>query len=227
MGGDFSGGYDTAIAVILGASGAAFSYYGDRAVYRRFSLLQWLLGPYDGGARGSGVFLVGWVQQSPLDVAILDRPFETADETLYIVSLRPRTAASGGAISIPPGLMTWELLDPGSGSGDGPYDVYLYEGAYALRFQPQSNFRGGAVPGLTLHLDSYGATGRTPLIVSLRDQQRGTWVTLPGLEWGDTSVQSPQRFVAADGRIDVRVENPDTAGRVSIERLDFTLTLER
>ncbi|MFQ5407095.1 MAG: hypothetical protein ACE5FI_01570 [Anaerolineales bacterium] len=227
VGGNSSRSYDTTIDDILGASGASFSYYDDREVYRRFSLLQWLVDPYNGGARGSGVFLVGWVQQAPLDVTILDRPFETADETLYIVSLRPRTAASGGAIAIPPELMTWELLDPGSGSGDGPYEVYLYEGAYALRFRPQSDFRGGAVQGLTLHLDSYGATGRAPLNVSLRDQQRGTWVTLPGLEWGDTSVQSPQRFVAADGRIDVRVENPDTAGRVSIERLDFTLTLER
>ena len=222
----YSGTYDTTIDDILSGSGSSISYYDDRKIYRRFSLLQWLVDPNRGGARGSGLFLVGWVNQAPLDARIVDRPFETEDETLYIVNLVPTTSSESGVIAIPPELMTWELLDPGSGSGDGPYDVYLYDGAYSLRFQPQPELAFGEVQRLVMHLHSYGANELVPLIISLREQQSGDWVELPPMDWGNIEIAAPERFVG-NGRIDVRVENKSTTGRVSIERLDFTLEVEQ
>lgn len=226
LGGGYGSRYDSTIDDILGGSGS-YSYYDDRETYRRYSLLQWLVDPYSGGSRGTGVFLVGWANAAPLRAEILERAFTAEDETLYIVSLTPQISASGGTIAIPPGLMTWELLDPGSGSGDGPYDVYLYEGAYALRFVPLPDLELGAVQALTLHLHSYGARGAVPLNISLRDQRTGDWETLGDLTWGDTAIPTPWLFVGGDGRIDVRVENPRASGRVNIERLDFTLEVER
>ena len=128
---------------------------------------------------------------------------------------------------MPPGLMTWELIDPGQGGGGSPYDSYIGQGYFALRFRPALVLDYQSVASLTIHLKSYGSSGPVPLLVSLWDQEEGVWIELKNLQWGDTIIKSPRRFVGSDGRIDVRVESPSYTTSVSIEALDFTLVVQR
>jgi len=82
------------------------------------------------------------------------------------------------------------------------------------------------VADLTMHLTSYGATGPTGLFIYLWDFAENAWVEQPNVGWGDTSVAAPRTFVGPAGEIHVRVSNPN-ALQLTIERLDFTLSVER
>lgn len=216
-------GYDSTIENILGTA----SYYDDREIYRRYSLLTWLFDPYSSGGRGSGTYLVGWADESPVNVSLAGDGFNTADQTLFIVRLLPKMVLGNGAVTVPPGLMTWETLDPGTGGGGSPYDSYLSQGYFSIRYRPFAGLDFSRITSLTLHLSSYGATGSAPLNVSLWDQSAGEWVQLDGVNWGNTHIQSPERYVGGDGHIDIRVENTSFQNSVSIENVDFTLVVDR
>jgi hypothetical protein len=215
-------GYDSTIENILGT----VSYYDDRETYRRYSLLTWLFDPYSSGGRGSGTFLVGWTDKSPVDVSLAGQGFNTADQTLYIVRLQPKLVVSTGTITVPPGLMTWETLDPGTGGAGAPYDSYLSQGYFSVRYRPFAGLDYKRVKTLTLHLQAYGTSGAAPVTVSLWDQTKGDWVQVPNLQWGDTDIEAPENYIAGDGHVDVRIENP-TFNSVSLEAVDFTYVVER
>lgn len=215
-------GYDSTIENILGT----VSYYDDRETYRRYSLLTWLFDPYSSGGRGSGTFLVGWTDKSPVDVSLANSGYNTADQTLYIVRLQPKMVVSTGTITVPPGLMTWETLDPGTGGAGAPYDSYLSQGYFSVRYRPFAGLDYKRVKTLTLHLQAYGNSGPAPVTVSLWDQTLGDWVPLANLKWGDTQIEAPETYIAGDGHIDIKVENP-SFNSVSLEAVDFTLVVER
>ncbi len=217
------GATDTTIDDILGGG----NYWGDRQRYRRYALLASMIENYGTSTRGNNVYLVGWVQQAPVDVTLGGAEFEANDETLYVVELRPELSASAGVISIPPGLMTWTALDPANPSG-APYGLNLYQGSeVGLRFFPTQLLTFSRVQDLVLHLESYGASGSTQANVDLWNFTSEAWDRQAlAVGWGDNSVPEPARYVGPGGEIRVRLT---AAGQpnVSIERLDFTLTVER
>lgn len=217
--------YDTTVDEILGYA----AYYDNSELFRRYSMLTWLMDPYNGGSRGRQTYLVGWVAESPLEIAVDGRQYNREVETLYLVALDTVVQNMAAQLVVPPGLMTWQLLDPGTVGSGSPYDSYIYQGYFALRFRPQvglvSNQQASA---LTLHLYSYGATGQANVKVSLYDVRQQVWVELQSPIWGDNLVVTPERFVGPDGSIDVRVEALNTLGSsVSLERLDFTVVMEQ
>ena len=215
--------FDTTIDDILGTG----NYYNDREQYRRFQLLSSVIDTSTGSVRDSGVYLVGWTEDSPLDMDVAGRTFSTVDKTLYFVNLRPNLELSEGVVAIPPGLMTWISLSPSQSASGTPYNMSLYQGVdYVLRFMPSQVVSFNAVQGLTLHLDSYGLTGPSGIDVQLWDFTEGVWVPQTGLSWGSTEIAAPARFVGPSGEIQARVTNVGQL-QVTIERLDFTLLAER
>jgi hypothetical protein len=219
----YSSGYDTTIDDILGTT----NYYQNKDDYRRFSLLSAAIDPYNGGGRGNGVYLVGWTSDSPVGSEVVGRSFSTLNTTLYIVALSPELDLGQGLITLPPVLMNWMVLDPGLAGSPTPYDMYIYQNSdYALRFTPAVLLPFQEVADLTLHLTSYGVTGPTGLLVYLWDFAESAWVEQPAVEWGDTRIPAAGRFVGPAGEIHVRVSNSN-ALQLSIERLDFTLAVER
>ncbi|MCC7358669.1 MAG: hypothetical protein IT317_04300 [Anaerolineales bacterium] len=212
--------YDSTIDDILGTS----YYYNDREQFRRYSLLSALIDSYAGSVRGSGVYLAGWTSESPLPVTVVGREFETLDRSLYLVALPPRLEVGGGQVVIPPGLMQWLALNPSPSSTSTPYDLYLYQGNVAeLRFVPTPAVALSQIDAVTLHLTSYGLSGAATVEVWIWDFSENVWVPLPNLQWGDTRLPSPARFVGPSGEIQARIANNNQM-QVSVERLDFTLT---
>jgi hypothetical protein len=221
---NYYSGYDTTIDDILGST----YYYDDRKLYRKYSLLSALIDQYSGAGRGSGVYLVGWTAQAPLQAEITDTTFSPVDATAYIIELRPEVVVSGGRLSIPPGLMSWTILDPGQQGTVTPYDLYVYQGHFAIRFAPSQALDFQQVVSLDLHLDAYGQTGPvSALEVALWDYGAGEWVAQPGLNWGDNPIEEPMRYVGSNGEIQVRVSNPSSVSSISVEAVDFTLVVER
>ncbi len=219
-------GQSNMVDEILG--GAA--YYDNPEEFRRYQMLMWLLDPY---GRGSGTYLVGWTDQSPIEISLANGSFNTSDQTLYMIRLQPQVEVSAATneVSVPPGLMTWQVLDPGLSGGDvTPYDLYLTQGEFSIRFKPFIPLSFERVASLTLHANSFSQVSGDPfptgLIVSLRDQTTGEWVELPGVRWQDNQIEEPERFVGGDGHIDLKVENTNFQNTMPIDRLDFTLIVE-
>ncbi|MBI4771279.1 MAG: hypothetical protein HY784_12940 [Chloroflexi bacterium] len=193
--------YDTTVDDILGNT----NYYNDRNAFRRYSLLTTAMDTYGGMGRGNGVYLAGWTSAAP-------------------VSAREQT------LTVPPGLMTWAVLDPGQTGSPSPYDMYLYPGAnnyYALRFMPAQLLLFSQARQLTLHLSSYGVTGPAGVLIDLWDFTENTWVSQPALMWGDNEIEAPARFVGPGGEIQVRVALPGASSQLNLETLDFTLVVDR
>ncbi len=214
---------DTTVDDILGG----VSYYNDRETYRRYTLLTWLFDPYNSGGRGSGTYLVGWADTSPVQASLPGRKYNIADQTLYIVRLQPQVVVSLGRVTITPGLMSWQAIDTGTGGNATPYDTYLNPGYFVLRYKPVVEMDFKSVESVTAHLNSYGATGAAPFTLSLLDESEGAWVPVDNLNWGDVTVANAGRFVGPDGHIDVKLENTGFQSSVNIESLDFTLVVNR
>jgi hypothetical protein len=211
--------YDSTIDDILGNT----YYYNDREQFRRYSLLSSIIDTYNGSVRGNGVYLVGWSSQSPVVVSLANKPFQTVDSSLYLISLPPKLNLSTGSLAIPPGLMTWSSLDLSPAVSPTPYDLYLFkQTGLSLRFNPAPLLPHDKVQGLVMHLLSYGQTGISALNIDLWDFTLNDWVRQAPAQWGDIPVTDANRFVGPAGEIQVRAYNP-TGQQVSIERLDFTL----
>lgn len=218
------GSYDSTVDDILGATG----YYEDKETYRKYSLLRAVVNPYGGaGGRGSGIFLAGWADGSPIGVELVNDQFSTQDSTAYLIALKPRVELGAAELELTPGLFNWSVVDPGVQGSPSPYDMYVYQGHYVLRFAPIQALSFQSVEALTLHLSSYGAAGRANLGVSLWDYTRSDWAPIADVAWGDTAIPEPGRFVGPGGEIRLKIENPSGNQTVNIEASDFTLKLRR
>ncbi len=215
--------YDTTIDDILGGS----AYYNDRAEYRRFQLLSSVIDSSTGSVRDAGLYLVGWTDDSPIEVDVVGRKFSTEDKTVYFINLRPVLELSEGAVAIPPGLMTWMSISSNQSVSGTPYDMSLYQSVdFVLRFMPAQVVSFNKVQKLILNLESYGLTGLTGVDVQLWDFTEGLWVTQSALRWGSTEIKAPARFVGPSGEIQARVANTGQL-QITIERLDFTIVAGR
>jgi hypothetical protein len=226
----YPGYYDTTIDDIVGNT----AYYNDRESYRRYSLLSAAINTYTGYAsvgRGSGVYLAGWTDEAPASARILNAGFETEDASVYLIALNSVFDFGSGAITVPPGLMTWTPLSTGqSGSTPSPYDTTLYvNDTFALRFNPVQGVSYSRVRDLTLSLfgTSYGASGITTVTpaVAIWDFMQEAWVELDVAAYGTHTVSEPERFVGPGGEIRAQLSN-DGPDSISLTSLEFTLTVE-
>jgi hypothetical protein len=217
-------GYDTTVEDILGT----VAYSDSRETYRRYSLLSWLFA-YNAGGRGSGTYLIGWTDKSPLDASLTNSSYSVQDQTMYLMRVEPQVVVvNATTITIPPGLMTWEIIDPGpTGNNASPYDSRLSGGYFSLRFKPAVRLDFNSVKSLVLHLTSYGATGAPPLTLSLWDRDANLWVKIDNIVWGDNTIGDAARYVSDDGRIDVKVDSLRAQTPANIQAMDFTLTVQR
>lgn len=215
---------DTTLDSLLDPSVTALD---PRELYRRQALLSWWL-TYNSSGRGSGTYLFGWAEKSPITTTLTNSDFNVQDQTLHVWRVEPQVVINAATLTIPPSLMTWELLDPGpSGNTVTPYDARLNAGYFILRFQAAVQAEQKMVQTLVLHLASYGATGATPFVLYLWDNLEDQWVKIDNVVWGDLTIPNPARFVGHEGRIDVKVELLRSQTPANIQTLDFTLTTQR
>ncbi len=215
-------GIDSLASDLLGPG----DYYRDQETYRRFSLLNAISGYSNPNSRGGGIYLVGWSDTSPLPLQFVDQLFRSSDTTLYVVALHPTLQKMDGPVALTPGLFTWSVLDAASGVfNPSPYDGYLEGGDFSIQYMLAQPIPYSEVSQLTLHLKSYENQGPTGFNQYLWDYERANWVLLPDVNWGDSVITDPQRFVGVNGEIRLRLEQPSSGAYFPIERADFTLTV--
>jgi len=178
---------------------------------------------------GSGVYMVGWTDSAPLETTVLNASSQTADTAVYIIQMDTRPATGAPALTVvPPGLMTWSLLDNATSGDQSPYNFYSSTGQpVAFRFEPLPIVPLLQVTSLTLHIEGYDAAASNTPQVELWNYQTGDWEIVPA-SWGDSVISNAGPFVDGRGGVNVRVQPNDlndsgVSGYVSINRLDVTL----
>jgi len=202
----------------------AHNTYSDRALRRRAAMLEAALGS---GAQSTqsqpvvGAHLVGWTARAPMQTLVNGAPAREEDQTLYLIQLPFQVNQSAGKITLPPGLMAWEILSS-PGYAVSPYGFNLNPNQpITFRFQPWPQLAPTRVTSATVHLD-----GRDDVRLELYNWRTSQWDKLADLaQKGDYSPSDPLLYVGPGGAIDVRV----TARFRSmwITRLDVTLEGER
>jgi hypothetical protein len=174
--------------------------------------------------RGEGVYLVGWSDQVPFRTEVLNATSETYDSALYIIQMDVGLDENNQTMdTIPPGLMTWQVLENPSGYyyGVSPYDLYLDPAnTLVFRFQPVSLVPVSPIKSLVIHLTSYDTSVSAPR-VEIWNYDSGHWESVQ-VTWGDNRVEDAAPYVDANGGVDLRIRTAEDYGS-SLTRFDVTL----
>lgn len=201
-------------------------YFSDPEIRQRYLLLSAFFGQgQETGNRRAPFTLAGWSEISPLAASLAGEPV-TRDRTLYLFALDPKVAIDPGKITLPPGLFHWTVLEPGTFGGASPYNSIVPPEGFSLSYYPAVQLTYKSVAGLTLRLKGFGAAGKSGINVSLWDFIAGSWALFPDLDWGDTPVVSPGRFVGPGGEVRLRLDSSSQISPVQIESADFILEVE-
>jgi hypothetical protein len=226
----YSSPIDSTISDILGTG----NYYDDRKVYRKYAFLTAITNNYygTGSSRGSGIYLVGWTDQLPVEVNLTDTPTKKQDNILYIIQLNPtfkteQTASSGKDLTLTPGTFKWSLIE-GNDPSLSPYNANLYPGvAFSFQFSPIQSVKFSKAKSLIFHLEGNPNGYQLNAInVSLWDFTENTWQELEDLHWGENDLGNPGRYIDENGTIRLNISSGQTGG-VTITRADFTVGLEK
>ena len=226
----YSSPSDTTVSDILGTS----NYYNDRETYRKYSILSAVTNSNygTGSSRGSGVYLVGWSDQLPIEVNLSDTTFKTQDNILYVITFRPvfqtsRMKPSDGAFTMTPGTFNWSLLE-GNDPSISPYSASIYPGtAFSIQFTPIQPVEFSKVKSLVLHLEGQASgSSVTGISVSAWDYNQNKWDELDDLRWGDNYLGIPEHYVGTNGSLRLNFASGQVSG-IQITRADFTLELEK
>ncbi len=192
---------------------------------RRRMIANNVLSPYyyssgmgNAAASLQGLTLLGWQDTAPGEVEINGTSAKVNQTTLLIIPL-PVSLGNPNQVFILKGFMPWQIVDGDTGAT--PHQIYSYQTAatFAFFIPDAQNL---TVEKLFIHLDAVDGSpyGQTPEVY-MKDVDSGKWEILSKLPWGQTEVASPQRFIRADGGIEVKVANNTIGAGVSI---DFSAT---
>lgn len=181
---------------------------------RRRQTLSNILSPsyYQGGSPSvpsvqlDGLVLFGWLDKSP-DALEIDKGSTSVTATTLLIASLPLSTNNEHEVLVPKGFMGWHVID---GEPDAtPRELYGYQPPATFRFRiPDA--QNTLVEELFLHVDALDSTPYgTPPVVYIKDVTTDQWQSWTNLAWGPNQLAEPQRFIRADGGIDVRV-SPDT-----------------
>ncbi len=208
-------------------AGPYYGSSGDATYMRRYEMLSSLLpsgvsAPIRSG-RGSGLYLVGWSDRSPLKVEVEGTPFGAFDTALYIIDLNPTLQIMSGTLTLPPGAFTWQV-DNTNGPAIEPYDSQAYPGSYVFQFNLARPISYTTIKNLTLHLNTNNSNS-SGITFAVWDYRANNWTPLPNTQDGDNAVPNPPDHVGPGSEIRLKID-VSSGGPVQLNRADFTLTVQ-
>jgi hypothetical protein len=189
---------------------------------RRVALMDAALGTaYSTKVANWGVYLMGWVDEPLTSIGLQDKNFESIDTTLYILMLSPKSNIESGLVRLTPSMFVWETSSP----GNTPFSSRgIPVGGYILRFRPAIPIPFRSVNSLSLDINSIAPPGE--VLVSLWDFEQGAWIQVEGIHWGGNEISDPERYVAKDGEIRLKVDG-NQSNYTEIQSSHFTLVVEQ
>lgn len=178
----------------------------------------------NGEMRGSGVYLAGWTDSIPLRTQVLNASSQQKDVSLIIAQMTTSVVQNGAALEeIPPGLMTWRIVDDASGSAGSytPYSLYLNKGTpVTIHYQPLDFVPLPQLRAIVVHMNAYDTTEKPQ--IEVWNVKEARWV-VEQIDFGDTSLPADQ-YADSQGGVTLRVTVTGNSYGANLNRLDVTLT---
>ncbi|RMF53304.1 MAG: hypothetical protein D6749_02650 [Chloroflexota bacterium] len=198
-----------------------------REMWRRQTFLEAMIADAEpSGGRGTDVYLVGWSDESPLDVRLDGAAFTTEDTTLYIFRLPTRVQAlsSNGVVELPSAYLTWTTTEASPRRDATPYELFMQPAETVIfRYLPMPLVRLREVQEIRLFVkpgNSY-SVGRGQ--IALWDWQAAEWVPIDVSNVTARIVDRAARFIGPENAVEMRVSVPNDSATVHWERIDLTL----
>jgi len=193
---------------ILGTS----SYYDDPNSYARWQLLEAIMTGYDSPNNTitpGKVTFIAWSNEEQIDVEVSDSRHANLATTLYFLEIPlEQTIVSGQDVTVPKGLLSWNVLGE-----DGVYnattnDLYLPPGWVEFEFQPWPEFQNMDIVQLEIVLQKREDLPAQPEPkVQLWDWQQETWLEVGGIRWGQNPVEGIVPYTGPANAVRVRLQN--------------------
>jgi hypothetical protein len=189
---------------------------------RRRQIVQAVFGygyeDFEATTLAGGLTLICWQEDAPLTVTVIgQRPIVRAT-SLGLISIP--LASETKAVTVPPGLMSWEEVESTLPYDTAPYNFYLSDGSVTFRFHLGEEFSGLHVQEMILYLRSESAyyEKSSPLPrVFLRDWVDDGWVQQSDLAWGANSIPDAANYVSPEGAIEVQVASQNYYQQLSLD----------
>ncbi|MCA9908949.1 MAG: hypothetical protein KC519_09915, partial [Anaerolineae bacterium] len=185
---------------------------------RQLFLSSFVADPYGASGRGSGVYLAGWTEASPLDSELTGAEWRPQDTTLYIIELNTERITGNGLTLVSADQFGWTLQST-TGLGDfSPFDMRLdQDEEIQLRYTPIADAVLSQVEDLYLVLNNISSGGRF-LPVSLWDWGAQTWVSFD-VSGERYRVADHERFIGPQNAVQVRLRAEETGGFMRVGQL--------
>jgi hypothetical protein len=211
------GGYGSPLMrnaeTILGTT----NYYDDRVAYPRYQLLQALEDEYLAGnsmSPNGRLLLTAWTDEAQLETAVLDQTHETHSTTFYLLELPVQDELSGNRLTVPLNLLNWTIMDSSNMYSESVQDFYMPDSSWMeVEFTPWQELSDLQVRDVGIQLSTQSGQTSQPIpAMRLWDWETGEWVDVDGVVWGKTAVADPERFLAADNTMRIRLQNKYQTG---------------
>jgi len=222
-GGYYGGYYGNSILSDLIGQDSCYSQDGD--LQTRCNLVNSVI---NGDVRDSGIYLVGWSDDVPIETNLGIPNLDTVDRALHIVELDVNVAgAERGGFEVTPGLMTWQFVEDDNDPNNNyytPYDLYITQSEQvAFRYVPFGIIPQIEVDTILLHIEEYYSSAETPPQLELFNVETGDYDRIRA-DWGVNEIPDAGGYVDALGGVTVRITGPRTGQfETNISRLDVTL----
>lgn len=208
---------------ILGNS----TYYDDPESYARWQLLEAIMAGYrspDNSIVPGTITLITWSDQEQIDVKLSDLGHSRLATTLYFLEIPlEQTLESGHDVTVPKGLLSWNVLGKDGVYSATTYDLYLPPGWVEFEFQPWPEFQSMDIHqlGVVLQKREELLTQPKPKL-QLWDWQQEVWVEIEGTRWGQNLVEEFFPHIGPANTVRVRLQNDSSE---SIEILEIYPTI--
>ena len=208
----FPSGYGSPLMQNASAILGTTNYYDDGAAYPRYQLLQALEDEYLAGGNLSAnnqLLLTVWTDEPQLETAVQDQAHATYSTTLYLLEIPLQDDLSGSTIMIPLDLLSWTILGSNNMYSESVRDFYMPQSSWLeAEFTPWPQLASLAVNDVAIQLSTQSGQTSSPIpTIRLWDWQAEEWVDLDDVQWGETAVPNPQRFLTKDNTMRLRLQN--------------------
>ncbi len=159
------------------------------------------------------ILLVAWSDEALLDMSLNHNRTEQMATTLYLLDVPVGSLTGSDRLSLPADLLQANVLDSNRTYNLDYRDLYLNGGWIEFEFTPWPTFRELQVDELTIVIQQQ-MSGAAPPAVSLWDWAAGEWVLETAVNWGNSPIPTPDRYLNDQNSVRLRLD--DQTGNTGI-----------
>ncbi|MDX2162399.1 MAG: hypothetical protein SF162_13815 [bacterium] len=202
----------TSVIDMLGPENFSTSFYGRAFIDQDVNTLelrrrQFFLTSFvdDAGTtgRGDSVYVTGWSDQPPFEIALEGAAWNAQHSTVYLVEVAAEVERPQTTVTIPRERFTWAVLEQ-SGIDATPTDIDFLAGEFAaFRFTPFPDAVLSDVESIAVRIGE-NATGSRTIPLDVWNFERQAWESFD-VVGGERVLNDPAPYLGAQNAVHIRV----------------------